>query len=146
MRSVFSVATQSCIYPCGDPSWVQHDEQIISNLDLPFQVVWTGSEDALLAEVSSAYSRQEPVLFFFYSPTPYSSNLTCPRLNCRRTVTNATPIRPRLIAPIRRTSCLNYGSDAQIEMLAMLNEAMTVEEAAQAWVDAHEDVWRILLL
>lgn len=68
MRSVFSAATQSCIYPCGDPSWVQYDEQIISNLDLPFQVVWTGSEDALLAEVSSAYSRQEPVLFYFYSP------------------------------------------------------------------------------
>jgi ABC-type proline/glycine betaine transport system substrate-binding protein len=36
---------------------------------------------------------------------------------------------------------MNYGSDAQIEMLAMLNEGMTVEEAAQAWVDAHEDVW-----
>ncbi len=52
----------------ADPSWVQYDEQIIKNLDLPFQVVWTGSEDALLAEVSSAYSRQEPVLFYFYSP------------------------------------------------------------------------------
>ncbi|MBC8333557.1 MAG: protein kinase, partial [Anaerolineae bacterium] len=50
------------------PNWVQYDEQIIANLGLPFQVVWTGSEDALLAEVSSAYSRQEPVLFYFYSP------------------------------------------------------------------------------
>ena len=52
----------------ADPSWVQYDEAIISNLGLPFQVVWAGSEDALLAEVSSAYSRQEPVLFYFYSP------------------------------------------------------------------------------
>ncbi|MDX1522090.1 MAG: glycine betaine ABC transporter substrate-binding protein, partial [Anaerolineae bacterium] len=39
-------------------------------------------------------------------------------------------------------SNMNYGSDAQIEMLAMLNDGSTVEEAAQAWVDAHEDVWR----
>mgnify|MGYP003383185578 CR=1 FL=1 len=37
---------------------------------------------------------------------------------------------------------MNYTSDAQIEMLAMLAEGKTVEEAAQAWVDAHEDVWR----
>ena len=28
------------------------------------------------------------------------------------------------------------------EMLAMLNDGMTVEEAAQAWVDAHPDVWQ----
>ena len=39
-------------------------------------------------------------------------------------------------------SNMNYGSDAQIEMLAKLNEGMSVEEAAQAWVDANESVWR----
>ena len=38
-------------------------------------------------------------------------------------------------------SNMNYGSDAQIEMLAMINEGMSVEEAAQAWVDANEEVW-----
>ena len=38
-------------------------------------------------------------------------------------------------------SNMNYGSDAQIEMLAQLNEGMSVEEAAQAWVDANESVW-----
>jgi ABC-type proline/glycine betaine transport system substrate-binding protein len=42
-------------------------------------------------------------------------------------------------------SNMNYGSDAQIEMLAMLNEGKSVEEAAQAWVDAHEDAWRAWL-
>jgi len=39
-------------------------------------------------------------------------------------------------------SNMNYGSDAQIEMLAMVNEGMSVEEAAQTWVDAYEDIWR----
>ena len=52
----------------AEASWVQYDEQIITNLDIPFQVVWAGTEDALLAEVSSAYSRQEPILFYFYYP------------------------------------------------------------------------------
>ena len=42
-------------------------------------------------------------------------------------------------------SNMNYGSDAQIEMLGMLADGMTVDEAAQAWVDAHEDVWRAWL-
>jgi ABC-type proline/glycine betaine transport system substrate-binding protein len=82
----------------ADPSWVQYDEQIIENLGLPFQVVWTGSEDALLAEVC----------FTSTHPTLSSSSMTCPRLNCRPIVTNVMRIRPRLIAPIRRTSCLKY--------------------------------------
>jgi glycine betaine/proline transport system substrate-binding protein len=146
----------------ADPSWVQYDEQIIQNLGLPFQVVWTGSEDALLAEVSSAYSRQEPVLFYFYSPhavfqqfdltqvelPPYSEECYADpaAINCAYPKDELLKIfnadlqekDPDVYAFL---SNMNYGSDAQIEMLAMLNEGMTVEEAAQAWVDAHEDVW-----
>jgi glycine betaine/proline transport system substrate-binding protein len=129
---------------------------------LPFQVVWTGSEDALLAEVSSAYSRQEPVLFYFYSPhavfqqfdltqvelPPYSEECYADpaAINCAYPKDELLKIfnadlqekDPDVYAFL---SNMNYGSDAQIEMLAMLNEGMTVEEAAQAWVDAHEDVW-----
>ena len=52
----------------ADPSWVQNDEAIIANLGLPFQVVWAGSEDAMLAEVTGAVTRGEPILFYFYSP------------------------------------------------------------------------------
>jgi glycine betaine/proline transport system substrate-binding protein len=146
----------------ADPSWVQYDEQIIENLGLPFQVVWTGSEDALLAEVSSAYSRQEPVLFYFYSPhaifqqydlsqvelPPYSDECYADpaAIDCAYPKDELLKIfnadlqekDPDVYAFL---SNMNYGSDAQIEMLAMLNEGMTVEEAAQAWVDAHEDVW-----
>jgi len=147
----------------ADPSWVQYDEQIIKNLDLPFQVVWTGSEDALLAEVSSAYSRQEPVLFYFYSPhaifqqydltqvelPPYSDECYADpeQIDCAYPKDELMKIFSTELAekaPDVHTflSNMNYGSDAQIEMLAMLNDGMTVEEAAQAWVDAHPDVWQ----
>lgn len=146
----------------ADPSWVQYDEQIIQNLDLPFQVVWTGSEDALLAEVSSAYSRQEPVLFYFYSPHAIFQqfDLTQVELPAYSDECYADPAQIDCAYPKDELlkifnadlqekdadvytflSNMNYGSDAQIEMLAMLNEGMTVEDAAQAWVDAHEDVW-----
>ncbi len=147
----------------ADPSWVQYDEQIISNLGLPFQVVWTGSEDALLAEVTSAYNRQEPVLFYFYSPhaifqeydltqvelPAYSDECYADEaaIDCAYPKDELLKIFNADLADKDADvhaflSNMNYGSDAQIEMLAMLNEGMSVEEAAQAWVDAHEDVWR----
>lgn len=150
----------------ADPSWVQYDEAIIANLGLPFQVVWTGSEDALLAEVSSAYSRQEPVLFYFYSPHAIFQQLELVQvelpaysdecyadpaaIDCGYPKDNLIKIFSAGLAEKDADvhtflSNMNYGSDAQIEMLAMVNEGKTVEEAAQAWVDAHEDVWRAWL-
>lgn len=146
----------------ADPSWVQYDEAIIANLGLPFQVVWTGSEDALLAEVSSAYSRQEPVLFYFYSPHAIFNQLDLVQveLPAYSDECYADPEMVDCAYPMDKLmkifsadlkdkdadvyaflSEMNYGSDAQIEMLGMLADGKSVEEAAQAWVDAHEDVW-----
>lgn len=147
----------------ADPSWVQYDETIISNLGLPFQVVWTGSEDALLAEVSSAYSRQEPVLFYFYEPHAIFSQFDLTQVelpeysdDCYADETAIACAYPAdqlmkiFNAELEEKDPevyeflqnFNYSSDAQIEMLAMLDAGMSVEEAAQAWVDANEDVWR----
>ena len=47
----------------GDPSWTQYDADIIANLGLNFQVVTAGSEEAVLAALDAAYSRQDPLLF-----------------------------------------------------------------------------------
>ncbi|NJN43975.1 MAG: glycine/betaine ABC transporter substrate-binding protein [Anaerolineae bacterium] len=150
----------------ADPSWVQYDEQIIGNLGLPFQVVWAGSEDALLAEVSSAYSRNEPILFYFYSPHAIFQqfDLTQVELPTYTDECYADPAQIACAYPKDELmkifsakleakdgdvytflSNMNYGSDAQIEMLAKLNDGLTVEESAQAWVDAHQDVWRAWL-
>jgi glycine betaine/proline transport system substrate-binding protein len=150
----------------ADPSWVQYDETIIANLGLPFQVVWTGSEETLLAEVSSAYNRNEPVLFYFYSPhaifnqldltqvelPAYSdecyadpAQIACAYPKDKLMKIFSAELEEKDAAVFQFLSNMNYGSDAQIEMLAMLADGQTVEEAAQAWVDAHEDVWRAWL-
>lgn len=150
----------------ADPSWTQYDEQIISNLGLPFQVVWTGSEDALLAEVSSAVSREEPILFYFYFPhaifqdieltqvelPPYSDEcyadkaaIACAYPKDELMKVFSAKLKEKDSNVHTFLSNMNYGSDAQIEMLAMLNEGKSVEEAAQAWVDAHQDVWQAWL-
>lgn len=150
----------------GDPAWVQYDQEIITNLGLPFQVVVTGSEDALLAEVTAAYNRHEPVLFYFYSPHAIFNQLDLTQVELPAYTDDcyADPAKIACAYPkdqlmkifsaklegkdadvYKFLSNMNYGSDAQIEMLGMIAEGKTVEEAAQAWVDAHEDVWKAWL-
>jgi glycine betaine/proline transport system substrate-binding protein len=154
-------------FVAADPSWVQYDEAIISNLELPFDVLWTGSEEALLAEVSSAYSRQEPVLFYFYTPHAIFQRfeLTQVQLPAYSEECYADPAAidceyppDQLFKAISAQLAekdetvyqflnnFNYGSsDPQISMLAELDEGLTVDEAAQQWIDNNESIWQAWL-
>jgi glycine betaine/proline transport system substrate-binding protein len=153
----------------GDPSYVQYDEQIINNLGLDFQVVVGGSEQAALAALDSAYSRQEPLLFYFWTPHSVHANydLTAVQLPKYSEACYAK-------IPENGVDCdypddvlfkvayvglkdedpeaytfltnFNYSNDDQISMIAKVDSGqLTAEEAAQEWVDANEDVWRAWL-
>ncbi|MDH3306384.1 MAG: hypothetical protein OEO77_02505 [Acidimicrobiia bacterium] len=52
-----------------DPSYSQYDEQIITNLGLPFQVIFSGSEPATVAEVDSRVAAGEPIVLYWWTPT-----------------------------------------------------------------------------
>lgn len=52
-----------------DPSYSQYDEAIIEQLDLPFQVVFSGSEPATVAELDTRFANQEPILMYWWTPT-----------------------------------------------------------------------------
>ncbi len=52
-----------------DPSYSQADEAIIANLELPFQVVYSGSEAATVAALDSAVSAKDPILMYWWVPT-----------------------------------------------------------------------------
>ncbi len=52
-----------------DPSYSQYDEAIIQQLDLPFQVVFSGSEPATVAELDTRFANQEPILMYWWTPT-----------------------------------------------------------------------------
>ena len=148
----------------GSPGWTQYDEQIINNLGLPFQVITTGSEEALLAAVAAAYERQEPVLFYFYTPhaifsqfdltqvelPPYSDEcyakidaggVDCSYPDDVLLKIFSTELQGKAEDAYTLLKNFNYTNEDQIEMLGMLEEGKTVPEAAQAWVDAHEDTW-----
>lgn len=69
-----------------DPSYSQYDEQIIENLDLPLQVVFSGSEPATVAELDARVAAQEPIVMYWWTPTAAVSaydlvNVTLPEYN-----------------------------------------------------------------
>lgn len=52
-----------------DPSYSQYDEAIITNLDLPFQVQFSGSEAATVAELDLRVAAGEPIVMYWWTPT-----------------------------------------------------------------------------
>jgi len=55
-------------YLGGPVTWGGFDEERVSALGLPFEVVHAGTDAALFAELESAYQRQAPVLLWVYAP------------------------------------------------------------------------------
>ena len=47
---------------------MQYDEAIIKNLGLNLKVVFAGSQQAELAALDAAYAKQEPFLFYYWTP------------------------------------------------------------------------------
>jgi glycine betaine/proline transport system substrate-binding protein len=52
----------------SDPSYVQFDESIVSNLDLDFKVVFSGSEAASITAFQQAEKNKEFLIGYFYEP------------------------------------------------------------------------------
>jgi glycine betaine/proline transport system substrate-binding protein len=150
----------------GDPSWVQYDEDIIKNLSLDFKVVRAGSEQAVLAAVDSAYSRKEPILFYFWTPHSIHAKyqLTAVKLpdysaSCYEKAASggvACDYPPDTLFKIAWSGLkekapdayqflknMKYSNDDQISMIAAVDaEKKTAEQAARDWVNAHEAVWK----
>lgn len=150
----------------GDPGWVQYDADIIRNLGLDFQVVSVGTEDALLAALEAAYGKQEPILLYFWTPhwahvlydlvpvalPPYSEACYAARdaggVNC--------DYPPDDLHKIFWSGFKNYAPDAwqflrnfkysnrdQIALMAAVQiDGNSTQEAARAWIEQNEAVWK----
>ena len=149
----------------GDPSFVQYDEDIINNLGLPMQVVYAGSEAAILAAVDAAYSREDPILVYLWTPhSAFNSydltNVLLPEYSddCYATAdaggvkcdypadvlfkiidASLAENAPAADAFLR---AMNYDSADQISMLAAVEgEGMSVDDAAAQWIADNEATW-----
>ncbi len=55
-------------YLGGPVTWGGYDDERVTALELPIEVVHAGTDAALFAELESAYQRQAPVLLWVYAP------------------------------------------------------------------------------
>lgn len=150
----------------GDPSYVSFEEHIIDNLGLDFQVVVGGGEAALISAVDSAFSRQEPLLFYWWTPHVIQANYDLTRVElpevtdeCLEAQANdpeavdcdyPADVLFKIVNPELKDTApeadqlirnFNYTNEDQIFMLGLVDQGMSIEEAAQAWIDDNESVW-----
>ncbi|MBA2529593.1 MAG: ABC transporter substrate-binding protein [Euzebyales bacterium] len=149
----------------GDPSFVSFDAEIIKNLDLPFEVVQSGSEAALLTTLDTAYKNQEPLLMYFYTPhwahakydltqvelPPYTDECGAKpkaQRDCgypEDVLFKAVSAKLEDKSPAVMTFLENFelSNDQQNEMAAMVDDdGMEPEEAAEQWAQDNSDVWQ----
>jgi glycine betaine/proline transport system substrate-binding protein len=152
----------------GAPGWTQYDQQIIDNLGLNLEVVYAGSEEAILAAVEANYRREEPVLFYFWTPHSVHAEYDLTEValpeytdECYAGVAEgntddiacdypADELFKIFWAGLEEAypdvftflSNMNYTTEDQIAMVAAVElDGLTPEEAAEAWVAENEDVW-----
>ncbi len=150
-----------------DPSYSEFDAQIIENLALPFEVQFSGSEPATVAELDARVSAGEPVLMYWWTPTaavgkydlvqvelpPYTEECGAAAaaedggVDCEYpedVIIKAANPELATDAPDVHSFLANFTitNDDQLEMLPSAEiDGEDVEDVAATWIAAHEDVW-----
>ncbi len=149
----------------GDPSFVTSDQGIIDGLGLNFEVVYAGSEAALIEEFRKAEQNQTPMLGYFYSPQWFLNEVPLVKINlppytdgCDADAAKITcdyaPYSPldKYIsknlqdkAPRAAQFIKNFTWTVEHQNTVsdyITNDAMTRVEAAEKWVKDNEAVWK----
>ena len=157
----------------GDPSYVSYDADIIKNLNLPFQVVTGGGEAALITGIGTAFKDKTPLLFYFYTPQWANAkyalvNVKLPDVTPACNASAAGQGKDHKYACDYPTDHLMKAISANLEtknaaafsflkkmkwtdldqntVTKYKNEdGMTIEAAAQKWVDDNPTVWKAWL-
>lgn len=150
-----------------DPSYSQADEPIIKNLDLPFQVVFSGSEAATVAEVDSAVAAKKPILLYWWTPTAATAKYNLVEVElpaytdgCRAVDADIACGYPEDVL-LKAASAKLQAKDAKVwaflgkfaltndEQLALLPaveiDKQDVSDVAAGWIADNEAVWKAWL-
>lgn len=149
----------------GDPSWVQYDEEIIKNLGLNLKVVQSGSEQAVLSALDSAYSRKQPILFYLWTPhsahnkyqlvpvklPDYTAECYAEANAGKKACDYPKDVLFKIAnAKLKETAPeayqllknMSYTDTDQIAMIADVElNGKTPADAAGAWIEKNETVW-----
>lgn len=150
------------------PGWESQNEGRIANLGVNYTNVYAGTEGALLAEVSSAYAKGEPLIFYWFSPhwlfakhamteieLPEYSD-ACYGVDPDVEGTFACDWPPDVTYIVARVGFkdespevyqffknMNLTTAEQQKMILSIDvEEKSIEQAVRAWMAGNENVWR----
>jgi len=150
-----------------DPSYSQFDEQIIANLGMPFQVQYSGSEPATIAELDARASAGEPVVMYWWTPTAAVAKYDLVKVELPPVTDECTAsagasdggyecdypedvlikaasaqLEDKAPDVYAFLQAFTITTDDQLEMLPAFEiDGDDPADVAAAWVAAHEDVW-----
>ena len=148
----------------SDPTFVQYDEALITNLGLNFKVVFSGSEAASITAFQNADKNKTPLIGYFYDPQWLHNEIKLTQIKlppytpgCDADLKKvACDYPPYTLNKIVRTEWLNSSGDAatfiknfkwrnedQNEVADLLtNKKLSGEDAAKQWITEHPDIWQ----
>ncbi|HQZ33854.1 MAG TPA: glycine betaine ABC transporter substrate-binding protein [Ilumatobacteraceae bacterium] len=147
-----------------DPSYSQLDAPLVANLGLPFDVVFSGSEAATVAELDSAVAAKKPILMYWWTPTAAAGKYHLVQVQlpeytagCADDTAKAAcgypadPLKKLASAKLQAKNAkvwamvqkLTITNDQQLELLPQVEiDQKPAADVAKAWIAANEPVWK----
>ncbi|MFJ7198822.1 MULTISPECIES: ABC transporter substrate-binding protein [unclassified Streptomyces] len=151
----------------GSPSYVTNDKALVRNLDLDYQVVFSGSEAAQITQIKQFAKERKPFLTYWYKPQWLFEQVPMTEVKLPA-YTEGCDADPEKVAcayphtPLRKflnarfadggggaaefLKKFRWTTRAQNEVALMIaDQKLSPEEAAERWVRRNESVWRAWL-
>jgi glycine betaine/proline transport system substrate-binding protein len=148
----------------SDPTFVQYDEALITNLGLNFKDIFSGSEAASITAFQNADKNKTPLIGYFYDPQWLQNEIKLVQIKL-------PPWTPGCDADLKKVACdypaytlnkivrtawlssagdagtfiknFSWGNKDQNEVADLItNKKMSDEDAAKQWITEHPDVWQ----
>ena len=146
----------------GDPSFVTNDAALVANLDLNYEVIYSGSEAALIQAFRSAEENKTWLIGYFYEPQWFLSEVPIEKValpeyseGCDADAAAVACDYPEYVLnKIASTEFMDSGSpaadlisafswtndDQNLVAKYIAEDGMTPEAAAEKWVTDNQDV------
>ena len=150
-----------------DPSYVQYDEALMTNLQLNFKVIFSGSENATVEAIKQSVDQKKPLLFYWWDPHWIHAQvklvqvkLPAYAVGCDADLEKVACDYPSYnLNKVIATKFSDNGGDAATfvknfnwtnedqNLVAdyITNQGMTAEAAAKKWADDNPTVWKAWL-
>ncbi|AGZ41966.1 proline/glycine betaine ABC transporter periplasmic component-like protein [Actinoplanes friuliensis DSM 7358] len=148
----------------GDPSFVTNDKALVANLKLNYEVVFSGSEAAIIKAAQQATAQKKPLLFYFYEPQWLFAKEKYARVKLPA-YTAGCDADPKKVAcdypdyildkiaskKFADTNSPAYqliknftwtNDDQNLVSDYITNQGMTAEAAGEKWAKEHEATWK----